>query len=111
MLEFFEVFCGSAELREPCESAFVTVEDARKEAHVLLAARKLAVVDAKESKAAREEAAGGEEESRVFGIDLEIFAVLGLDGCGGGKGKERTARNAAHEFDCVTWAPSLSVSP
>ena len=57
------------------------------------------------------EAAGGEEESRVFGIDLEIFAVLGLDGCGGGKGKERTARNAAHEFDCVTWAPSLSVSP
>ena len=56
MLDFFEVFCGSAELREPCETANQEVEEARREVHSKQALRKLALAEARDTKAAREEA-------------------------------------------------------
>lgn len=67
MLEYFELFSGSADFKEPCEKTFLAVEEARKEAHRLSSQKKLAAAEMRESKAARQES----ERYAAIAADLD----------------------------------------
>jgi structural maintenance of chromosome 1 len=56
MLQYFELFCGSAELQAPFAAAQAALEEARKEQHTRALARKTVQGEVRDLRAAKEEA-------------------------------------------------------
>jgi len=123
MREYFELFCGSGDLREGFERAEARLEDARKETHTRSTLRRNALIDVRDLRAAKEESEAhevlaGEVESlrtrlllvKLYYMDAAIRgkeeeckeAALSLEAAG-----EEEARLGEKERECAKTAGAV----
>ena len=98
MLDFFEAFCGSAELREPVSAAAAELDAARTDVYAKAAVRKAKLADARDARAAREEAdayAALTADADALRVRLALLKLFYIDEQVAAKDAERGAAAGA----------------